>query len=134
MLGGMFVLGVVLFFAAPYLSMMVPVVLFEKLGTIDSIRRGIEIVNGKYWGNFGFLLLTLILGMVVGFIVSLFLMIFMFLAMLVFAFILIYYILIIAFSIWQQSWMTIAYITLYDINSGGSGKRKPRHSFVGMSR
>jgi len=126
--------SLVLFFASPFLSMMIPSVLFGNLGAVDSIKNAVEIVKGKYLATLAFiLLLGIVLGiisMVFGGIIVFFQVLGMLAVPLMVLMVFLRIILQIVFNVWIGSVQTLGFVKLFDLNTGPS--KPKRKGFVGV--
>ncbi len=111
---GMLAFVVVIFLAAPFLSMIAPVALFEKRGIGGSIGRIIELGKKGYLSTLGYLilvgLLMAVVSWVLGFVQTI-------LAMIPVAGIIFYIIISAVLSIWSLAYASLAMAKLYQVKA-----------------
>lgn len=132
----LFIFFAILFLVSPYLIVIGPIAVFENETPFGIIKRAIEITHGKYLHSLAF---NVLFGIIMVIIVLCY-----YALMAVFGFASVFVILAIllivpkiiielVFSSWLSAWSNMAYVKLYEINSGSASRcASKRSSYVGL--
>jgi hypothetical protein len=135
-IGLLIVFAIILFLLSPYLVAIGPIAVFENESPFGVIKRAIEITQGKYLHSLAFNFLFGIILMIIAFCYSALMAVFGFASVFVVLAILLIVpriIIELVFSSWLSALANMAYVKLYEINSGSaSSPASKKNSYVGL--